>query len=90
MFGHSDILILQSPLFQTLTFQHIVIMLREAFAMFTQDLVMKRVTMDSIKSTDNRNTLLMYTYTWMKGPMVQEQKLCEFFEILENELPVEN
>lgn len=79
---------MEAPLFQTLSFQKILVLLREALLMFTQDLVQKKIAMDSINNTTNRNSLLMYTYVWMKGPMLRESILNETFEILENELSV--
>lgn len=56
--------------------------------MFSKDLIMKKLVIDQIKTTSNRNTLVMYTYSWMESPMIQRDLIDEKFEIIEHEIAI--
>lgn len=88
MYEYEEDIIMREPLLFSLSFQSLLYILKDIFSMFSKDLVMKKLVIDQIEKVSNRNTLVMYTYSWMENPMIQRKVIDEKIEIIEHELSI--
>jgi len=88
MLEYDETMTMKNALYHTLSLQVLNNMLKDVFSMFSKDLVMKKLVIDQIQNTHNRNTLVMYTYSWMESPMIRTKEVEDSFEIIENEMSI--